>query len=403
MLPLPRHITSSLPPKPNPTRRSLAIAIRLFALAVLATGEVQAQPPAPPPAFASVEFSQDPKITFRIHAPEAKKVVLNAGDIPGTGRGLEMKKGEDGVWEVQTQGVPAGAYRYQFMVDGVAVLDPRNSKTSESNGNAWSLIQVTGSPWFDLRDVPHGAVSEIHYPSKTLQRNRRLHVYTPPGYESSTATYPVFYLLHGAFDCDDSWSTVGQANAIFDNLIAENKIVPMVVVMPAGHTGAFGAGPGNNFEMQMKEFAEDFRKDIRPMIESRYRVSNERKDRAIAGLSMGGAHTLDIAFTDIQDFSYVGVFSSGVFGIDRFGTDSGPGATWIAAHKKCLEDASQKEGLKSLWFATGKEDFLLGTTQATVQMLKDRGWNPTYHETDGGHTWLKWRDYLVEYSQLLFR
>ena len=403
MLPLPRHITSSLPPKRNPTRRSLAIAIRLLALTVLATGKVQAQPPAPPPAFASVEFSQDPKITFRIHAPEAKKVVLNAGDIPGTGRGLEMKKGEDGVWEVQTQGVPAGAYRYQFMVDGVAVLDPRNSKTSESNGNAWSLIQVTGSPWFDLRDVPHGAVSEIHYPSKTLQRNRRLHVYTPPGYESSTAKYPVFYLLHGAFDCDDSWSTVGQANAIFDNLIAENKIVPMVVVMPAGHTGAFGAGPGNNFETQMKEFAEDFRKDIRPMIESRYRVSNERKDRAIAGLSMGGAHTLDIAFTDIQDFSYVGVFSSGVFGIDRSGTDSGPGATWIAAHKKCLEDASQKEGLKSLWFATGKEDFLLGTTQATVQMLKDRGWNPTYHETDGGHTWLKWRDYLVEYSQLLFR
>ena len=114
MLPLPRHITSSLPPKPNPTRRSLAIAIRLFALAVLATGEVQAQPPAPPPAFASVEFSQDPKITFRIHAPEAKKVVLNAGDIPGTGRGLEMKKGEDGVWEVQTLGVPAGAYPVSY-------------------------------------------------------------------------------------------------------------------------------------------------------------------------------------------------------------------------------------------------------------------------------------------------
>ena len=93
----------------------------------------------------------------------------------------------------------------------------------------------------------------------------------------------------------------------------------------------------------------------------------------------------------------------GIFGIDRFGTDSGPGAAWIAAHSKCLEDASQKEGLKSLWFATGKEDFLLGATQATVKMLEDRGWNPTYHETDGGHTWLKWRDYLVEYSQLLFR
>jgi len=201
MLLIHRPIALSFKANQNSPFRFLAIALSLIALTALLSGELQAQPPAPPPAFASVEFSQDPKITFRIYAPEARRIVLNAGDIPGTNRGLEMKKGENGVWEVQTQGVPAGAYRYQFMVDGLAVLDPRNSKTSESNGNAWSMIQVPGSPWFDMRDVPHGAVSEIFYQSKTLQRSRRLHVYTPPGYESSTATYPVFYLLHGAFAC----------------------------------------------------------------------------------------------------------------------------------------------------------------------------------------------------------
>lgn len=364
---------------------------------------LQAQSPAPPPAFDSVSVTKDNKVTFKLHAPEAKRVVINAGDIPGLGRRLEMQRGENGVWEAQTESIPSGAYRYQFNVDGLSVLDPRNSKTSESNGNAWSLLHIPGSNWFDLRDVPHGALSEVHYYSKSLQRMRRLHVYTPPGYEASEGKYPVFYLLHGAFDCDDSWGTVGQANAIFDNLIAEGKIVPMVVVMPAGHTGPFGFGPGNNFESQMREFSEDFRKDIRPMVESRYRVSKDRKDRAIAGLSMGGAHTLDIAFSDIGDYAYVGVFSSGIFGIDRSGPESGQGLAWVESHQKSLEDGGAREGLKQFWFATGKDDFLIGTTRATVKMFQDRDWKVTYAETDGGHTWLKWRDYLVEYSQLLFR
>ena len=148
-----------------------------------------------------------------------------------------------------------------------------------------------------------------------------MHVYTPPGYEKGSDNVPVLYLLHGAFDCDGSWTSVGQAGQILDNLIAEGKAKPMVVVMAMGHTGPFSFGPGNSFEKQMEEFVLDFQSDLRPLMKARYRVRTERSSRAIAGLSMGGAQTFDIAFANLADYSYVGVFSSGVFGMERGGKD----------------------------------------------------------------------------------
>jgi enterochelin esterase family protein len=307
------------------------------------------------------------------------------------------------VWEATTDSVPAGAYRYHFNIDGVAVIDPRNPATSESNANTWSLVTVPGSAFSDLKDVPHGAVAKVNYYSKSLDRFRRMHVYTPPGYELSTDRYPVLYLLHGALDCDASWSTVGQATQILDNLIAAGKAKPMIVVMPMGHTGPFSFGPGNAFQKQMEEFVQDFQKDIRPLVDSRYRVLTERQHRAIAGLSMGGAHTLDIAPANLADYGYFGVFSSGVFGIERGGLESGPGAAWAERHKQGLEDPSLKSGLRLAWFATGKDDFLIATSRATVDALKSKGFNVTYKETDGGHTWLNWRDYLHEFAPLLFQ
>lgn len=357
-----------------------------------------------PPEFASFEVSAERKITFRIHAPNANSVRVSAGDLPSSGgqMGLEMKKATNGVWEVTTDAVPAGAYRYRFTVDGVAVIDPKNPTTSESNSNTWSLVTVPGSSYSDLTDVPHGSVSQVVYFSKTLNRFRRMHVYTPPGYEKGTETYPVLYLLHGAFDCDASWSTVGQAGQIIDNLIAAGKVKPMVIAMPMGHTGAFSFGPGNSLEKQMSEFENDFRNDLRPAVESRYRVSTESRHRAIAGLSMGGAQTLNIGFANLTDYAYIGVFSSGVFGIDRGGAESDAGKAWIAKSKG-LNDADAKGKVKLVWFATGKEDFLLETSRATVKTLKDNGVNVTYNETAGGHTWMVWRDYLRDYSQLLFK
>jgi enterochelin esterase family protein len=349
----------------------------------------------------SPEVSTERKITFRILAPKAENVRLSAGDIPDMGQGKEMTKGTNGIWEITIGPVDPGAYRYNFNVDGVSVMDPRNPSTSESNGNAWSLVVVSGSELFDARDVPHGAVAAVTYDSKSLKRFRRLHIYTPPGYELGRGRFPVFYLLHGAGDCDDSWTSVGRAEFILDNLIAAGKAKPMVVVMPAGHTGAFRfGGPGPNVD----EFTQDFTNDIMPFVEKNYRVYHDRKHRAIAGLSMGGMQTLNVGIANLDKFAYLGVFSSGVFGLGGRGPAANPNApTWEEQNLANLDNAGLKKGLKLVWFATGKDDFLLQTSQASVEMLKKHGFNVVFNETTGAHTWLNWRNYLGEFAPQLFQ
>jgi enterochelin esterase family protein len=220
-----------------------------------------------------------------------------------------------------------------------------------------------------------------------------MHVYTPPGYQADRNRYPVFYLLHGAGDSDDSWSTVGRAGFILDNLIASGSAEPMIVVMPDGHPPARNGGPGG---MQIAEFAEEFAADIKPYIEANYRVRNGRDNTAIAGLSMGGMHTLEIAINDLDQYGYVGVYSSGIFGIadsDDFETE----------HRATLDDESLKDGLEHLWFAIGDEDFLLDTATASVEMFRGHGFDVGYHESGGGHTWTNWREYLNDFAQQLFR
>lgn len=369
---------------------------------LVAGGPVLAQPQRQgPPPVVSPEVAPDRQVTFRIFAPKAEAVNLaSSGDIPGIGFGQSksLNKGTNGVWEVTVGPLPPGAYRYGFSVDGVTALDPRNPKTSESNENAWSLVLVPGAEWLDVRDVPHGAVSEVTYYSTVLKRFRRLHVYTPPGYESGESRYPVFYLLHGAFDSDDSWSSVGRAGVILDNLIAEGKAKPMVVVMPHGHTGPFRFGSGFN-----DEFEREFVADIQPQMEKRYRILADRAHRAIAGLSMGGAQTLNIGIPNLDKFGYVGVYSSGIFGIAGGPGGAAPqGPSFEEKHKAILEDAKLKEGLKLVWFATGKDDFLVETSRATVAMLKKHQFDVIYRETAGGHTWDNWRDYLREFAPKLF-
>ena len=359
----------------------------------------QGRGPQTPPVI-SPEVN-DRNVTFRIQAPEAKMVKLSGGDMPGVGQGKEMTKGTNGIWEVTMENVRPGYYRYNFNVDGLAVIDPRNPATSESNNNTWSLVAVPGEQFMDTRDVPHGAVAEVTYYSTALNRFRRMHVYTPPGYENGKGKFPVFYLLHGASDSDNSWSTVGRAGFILDNLIAAKKAKPMVVVMPAGHTSAFRSGGPRP---AVDDFARDFLNDIIPHIEKRYRVYTDRKNRAMAGLSMGGGQTLNIGIPNLEKFSYLGVFSSGVFGItgDRRGTEpQGPG--FEERHKSVLDNSKLKKGLKLLWFATGKDDFLVETSRATVAMFKKHNFDIIYHETEGAHTWLVWREYLREFAPLLFQ
>jgi enterochelin esterase family protein len=384
--------------------------VRLLTQTLCVAGLAFSQAPPQGPIVVSPEVTAQKKIIFRILAPKAAGVVLQAGDIQGLPKGgPQLVKGENGVWETTVGPVTPGSYRYRFMVDGVPVMDPRNPAASESNNNGWSLVHVPGFEWQDAARVPHGAVASVHYWSTALGRHRRMHIYTPPGYELGKGKYPVFYLLHGASDSDNSWSTVGRAGFILDNLIAAKKAKPMIMVMPAGHTSAgFGAGGMNR---AIDEFGEDFVKDIMPYVETNYRVLTGRKDRAIAGLSMGGMQTLNIGFSHLDKFAYIGVFSSGIFGGGpRPGGAAPPAAPavspmeeWQSKRSAMLDDAKLKPGLKLLWVATGKDDFLLKTSQATVEMLKKRGFQPVYQETEGAHTWLVWRKYLNEFAPQLFQ
>jgi enterochelin esterase family protein len=366
------------------------------------------------PQVVSPEVFADRRVAFRILAAKAETVRLSGGDIPGNGQGAEMTKGTNGVWEVTLGPIPSGTYRYNFSVDGVSVVDPRSPAISESNNNVWSLVHVPGSEFMDTQDVPHGAVSAVTYYSKSLGKFRRMHVYTPPGYDSGQGKFPVFYLLHGAGDCDEAWTSVGRAGFILDNLIAAGKARPMVVVMPAGHTRASGSGPrggagadGAAARPPADEFVQDFLNDLMPFAEKRYRVYTDGKHRAIAGLSMGGSQTLNVAIPNLEKFGYVGVFSSGLigsFGGGRGGGTNAPaGPTWEERHKDALDNAKLKKNLKLVWFATGKDDFLIETSRGSVAMLKKHGFNPVFNETDGGHTWINWRNYLHELAPQLFQ
>jgi enterochelin esterase family protein len=364
-------------------------------LAVL--GPAAAQPPPQPPPVVSPEIAANRDVTLRVRAPSAERVELvSGGDIPGVPMqgGLPLAKSSDGVFSVMLPALAAGAYRYRFTVDGVATSDPSNPSTSESNGNAWSLFYVPGADFMDTQRVVHGSVAEVHYHSTVLNRTRRMHVYTPPGYERNRDAYPVFYLLHGAFDGDDSWSTVGRAGFILDNLIAAGDATPMIVVMPDGHTSRFGGGGVGG--LNMADFVREFTRDIKPHIETNYRIRGGRASTAIAGLSMGGAQTLDIAFGNLASYAYVGVYSSGVFGI-------ADNADWENRYRAALDDAALKRDLELVWFSTGKDDFLLDTTKATVAMLEKHGFDVVYEESAGGHTWINWREYLSKFAPQLFR
>jgi enterochelin esterase-like enzyme len=378
---------------------------------------------AAPVAVTSPEVRSDRRVTFRIHAPEAQTVELRSpGDIPGVGgRGVappQLTKGPDGVWEATFGPLPAGAYRYVFGVNGLTVVDARNPMTSQTNTTVYSLAVVPGSDVFDTRNVPHGAVASVHYNSTALGGIRRMHVYTPPGYETSRERYPVLYLLHGAGDVDDSWTSVGRAGFILDNLIAANKAKPMVVVMPAGHVNGAGAALGAPVPAAAAQgmpgigagpdpFANDFNADVMPYIEKNYRVLTERQNRAIAGLSMGGNQTLNIAIPHLEKFAYVGVFSSGIIsgarGAAASETTSPFGEAWEKQNLAALDNAANKRGLSLLWFSTGREDRLIATTRDTVELLKKHGFKPVFIESEGAHTWLNWRDYLSAFAPQLFQ
>jgi len=411
-----------------------------------------AQPPVAPPAntpspqagrgaarptVLSPEVLPDARVVFRIYAPRADSVTLNASDIPAppageaapaavpqpaanptpaappAPRGPVFVKNDNGVWEATVGPVVPGAFRYVFQVDGVRTLDPVNTRLSESNTANWSLFDMPGLEFQDVKDVPHGAIASVYYYSSVLKTTRRMHVYTPPGYESGQAKYPVFYLLHGSGDCDEAWTSIGRAGFIIDNLIASKQVPPMVIVMPAGHQPAppSGSAPAPTATAApapvpaINGFTREFVDDVMPYVGGHYRLLPGRTNAAIAGLSMGGSQTLDIAFRHLDRFAYIGVFSSGATLGGGRGAAAGttPPPDWETVHKANLDAASLKKDTKLIWLSTGVDDRLIASTKATVELLQKHGFKPVFQESPGAHTWLNWRNYLREFSVQLFK
>jgi enterochelin esterase-like enzyme len=373
------------------------VAVGAGMLALAMTAGAGAQPPNArtlrvQDTLQSPVLGADGQVTFQLYAPKATQVTMRS-EGPAPFAGKPLAKADSGVWTLTVQ-VPADLYIYWFDVDGVFVADPRNNRPRVNMSTVRSLLEVPGaaSEFFAEKPVQHGQVAAVHYQSQALGLPRRMHVYTPPGYATSSQRYPVLYLLHGAGDNDLSWLMAGRANFIFDNLIAAGKAKPMIVVMPAGHTppGANGAPAAPD------AFARDFLTDVVPYVEKNYRTLPGRENRAMAGLSMGGQQTLNISLTNLDKFSQLGVFSSGWFGQDG-------AATFERNNPALFADPKLNDRIKLFWFATGKNDFVMPSTKAVLALLDKHKIRYTYKETEGGHTWPNWRAYLNEFAPLLFR
>ena len=361
------------------------------------------QPPAP--RIVSPEVHADGTVTFRLLAPNAAEVQVS-GDF--TSKPLSMTKDEKGVWSVTTEPLESNIYGYNFVMDGLTMPDPNN--THVKVGALWfgSQVEVPGekSAFFAAQDVPHGTIHGHWYYSKALKNIRHVLVYTPPGYEASSGkSYPVLYLLHGFGDDEGIWTQVGCANFIMDNLLAQGKAKPALIIMPFGHStrsvhwpsgprdAAFPPGPrgGPAFGVEMLE--NDLLENVIPLVEKEYRVGKESNQRTIAGLSMGGYQALSIGFNNPQYFAYVGAFSSALISAN-FVNDF---QAILADH-----DKTNKE-FKLIWIGCGADDRLLSGNQKLEELLSARGINHQWTTTPGyGHVWTLWRVYLRDLLPKLF-
>jgi enterochelin esterase family protein len=336
----------------------------------------------------SPEVHPDRRVTFRLRAPKAKEVGVNVQFQ----RGLQsMTNNKDGVWSVTLGPAEPDIYEYSFVVDGLQIVDPSNSWLKVWLRTAKNLVEIHGEEpmFFQQQQVPHGTVHIHKYQSKTLNVTRGLYVYTPPEYETNQKSkYPVLYLLHGMGDSEDTWTVVGRANVIVDNLLAKDKARPMVVVMPYGHTPS--APPDMRSIGNYGAFEKDLIEDVVPYIRKHYRVSSNRKDRAIAGLSMGGGQALSVGLGNLEFFGWVGAFSSAV-----------PQGRKLDSLLAKLEVIDNK--LHLLWVGCGRKDFLFKSNQNLIERLKDDNIKHVAHITDGAHEWRLWRRYLNKLVPLLFK
>lgn len=340
-------------------------------------------PKTPNDTLVSTRVLPNGDVQFSVYAPEAKTVGI-AGDIVPWGVKIEAKKSDPGIWTMIVPNVKAGTYRYNFTIDGVKVFDPKAKNASETS----ALIDITPSgenDFFALRkNIPHGAISQVMYYSKTTQSLRRMHVWTPSGYSLNTSKLPVLYLLHGGGDNDMAWPNVGRAGWIMDNLLAEGKCEKMLVVMPDGG-------------IDTRMFVKDLMNDIIPYVENNFLVYKEPGKRAIAGLSMGGLEVLESFMGYPDQFAYAHVMSSG----------------WFANSKEMYENGDKRlaeiapilnKSLKLLLFTQGgPEDIAFKNGKEMLKVFDKNGVKYEFSEMPGGHSWLVWRNDLKNLAPRLFK
>ncbi len=366
----------------------------LFVSLVLASAVFAQTPPAP---VVSPEVHADNRVTFRFRAPNAKEVALA---LEGAAKDLPMQKDEQGVWSATTEPLASDFYGYAFVADGVHLIDPSTPLMKPNLLNTTSQVHVPGpaSLTWEIGDVPHGEVHHHFYKSAVVGDQRDFYVYTPPGYDPrGKQSYPVLYLLHGFSDDASGWTAVGRAYVILDNLIAQGKTKPMVVVMPLGYgapeilRGGFGAF--RNTELRDRNFAkfsEALLGEVLPRVESAYLVNKDRSSRAIAGLSMGGSESLLTGLNNADKFAWIGAFSSG--GLPEEFDKDFPGL-----------NAKANDELKLLWIACGVDDRLIELNRKLRAWLEAKGVRKVDIETPGAHTWMVWRRNLSAFTPLLFR
>jgi len=362
----------------------LSYSVLCLSLLVCVNSQLQAQLS---PSVVSPEVNPDRSVTFRLLAPQAKSAGVNIQFAQGL---QPMKKDGSGVWSVTLGPAEPNIYEYSFVVDGLQIPDTSNKWTKIWQHITINLVLVPGDKpmFFEEQQVPQGTVHIHKYLSKSLGITRCIYVYTPPGYGKDKNTkYPVLYLLHGLGDTESTWTQIGRANVIIDNLIAAKKARPMIIVMPYGHTPS--APPDMNALDNYGDFEKDLIEDLIPYIQKQYNVSDNRKDRAIAGLSMGGGQSLTIGLGNLDLFGWIGAFSAAIPPDEKL-------------DKLLAKPNSINDKLELLWIGCGNEDFLYQPNLKFLERLKNDNIRHDANITGGIHEYRVWRSYLNKLLPLLF-
>jgi enterochelin esterase-like enzyme len=394
--------------------------VTFFLSSVALLPQVPARPAAPSrPAFRmpvriiSPEVLPDNEVIFRVYSKDASTVSVSGEWQSGFNSSQDLIRNDTGLFSLTLGPLEPELYGYTFVVDGVRTIDANNVLERRDGVNYQSFFITPGdaSDLYIERDVPHGTILKMWYNSEVLKMYRRLYVYTPPGYEEGTQKYPVLYLLHGAGGDEDAWTNMGREAQILDNLIFKGRTKPMIVVMTNGNANQAGAlnevplpeqeeGQGMAaYTRYAGKFEEHLVKDVIPFIEKNFRTLTGMNNRAIAGLSMGGAQTQTITNDNPGMFGYIGVFSMGIMNFGRQNTD----AEKLADERIAKLEVLKNSGYKLYWIAVGKDDFVYKSVVDLREILDNIGFKYVYRESSGGHTWANWRIYLSEFAPMLFK